>query len=84
MKKLPIGIWNFQKIREDQYVYVDKTCITAGLVDRCKYLCLSRPRWFGKSLFLDTLHNLFGGRKELFAGLAVEKKPCLVCSYIAP
>ncbi len=74
MKKLPIGIQTFSEIRQNNYVYVDKTDIAAGLVDRYKYVFLSRPRRFGKSLFLDTLHNLFEGKKELFAGLAAEKK----------
>ncbi len=73
MKKLPIGIQTFQKIREDDYVYVDKTDLAAQLIDRYQYVFLSRPRRFGKSLFLDTLHNLFEGKKELFTGLAAEK-----------
>ncbi len=73
MKKLPIGIQTFQKIREDNYLYVDKTGIAVDLIDRYRYVFLSRPRRFGKSLFLDTIHNLFEGRKELFTGLAAEK-----------
>ncbi len=73
MKKLPIGIQTFQKIRTDDYAYVDKTGIAVDLVERYQYVFLSRPRRFGKSLFLDTLHNLFEGRQELFAGLAAEK-----------
>ncbi len=74
MKKLPIGIQTFSEIIEKNYVYVDKTGIASRLVDRYKYVFLSRPRRFGKSLFLDTLHNLFEGRKELFTGLAAEKE----------
>ncbi len=74
MKKLPIGIQTFQKIREDDYVYVDKTDLAVQLIDRYQYVFLSRPRRFGKSLFLDTLHNLFEGKKELFTGLAAEKE----------
>ncbi len=74
MKKLPIGIQTFRKIREDDYVYVDKSGIAARLIDRYQYVFLSRPRRFGKSLFLDTLHNLFEGKKELFSGLAAEKE----------
>ncbi len=72
MKKLPIGIQTFQKIREDNYVYVDKTGIAVNLINRYQYVFLSRPRRFGKSLFLDTLHNLFEGKKELFSCLAAE------------
>ncbi len=73
MKKLPIGIQTFQKIREGDYAYVDKTGIAVNLIDRYQYVFLSRPRRFGKSLFLDTLHNLFEGKKELFSGLLAEK-----------
>ncbi len=72
MKKLPIGIQTFQKIREDEYVYVDKTDMAVDLINRYQYVFLSRPRRFGKSLFVDTLHNIFEGRKELFTGLAAE------------
>ncbi len=69
MKKLPIGIQTFSEIIENNYVYVDKTGIAAELINRYKYVFLSRPRRFGKSLFLDTLHSLFEGKKELFSGL---------------
>ncbi len=72
MKKLPIGIQTFQKIREDDYIYVDKTGIAVDLINRYQYVFLSRPRRFGKSLFLDTLKNLFEGRKVLFSGLIAE------------
>ncbi len=73
MKKLPIGIQTFQKIREDDYVYVDKTDIAVDWINRYQYVFLSRPRRFGKSLFLDILHNIFEGKKELFTVLAAEK-----------
>ncbi len=73
MKKLPVGIQTFSEIIKNKYVYVDKTGIAADLIDRYKYVFLSRPRRFGKSLFLDTLHALFEGKKELFAGLTAEK-----------
>ncbi len=73
MKKLPIGIQTFQKIRGDDYVYVDKTDLAVDLINSYQYVFLSRPRRFGKSLFVDTLHNLFEGKKELFTGLAAEK-----------
>ncbi len=72
MKKLPIGIQTFQKIRKDDYVYVDKTDLAIQLINHYQHVFLSRPRRFGKSLFVDTLHNLFEGRKELFTGLTAE------------
>ncbi len=55
MKKLPIGIQTFSEIRIDDYVYIDKTGIALNLINNGKYYFLSRPRRFGKSLFLDTL-----------------------------
>ena len=74
LKKLPIGIQTFSDIRKDDYVYVDKTDIAFNLIDSYRYAFLSRPRRFGKSLFLDTLKNIFEGNKELFKGLAIEHK----------
>ncbi len=74
MKKLPIGIQTFREIIEKDYAYVDKTGIAVRLINHYKYVFLSRPRRFGKSLFVDTLRQLFAGRKELFAGLAAETK----------
>ena len=74
LKKLPIGIQTFSEIREDDYVYVDKTDIAYNLIDSYKYVFLSRPRRFGKSLFLDTLRNIFEAKKEHFKGLAIEDK----------
>jgi hypothetical protein len=71
MKKLPLGIQNFPEIRTENYVYIDKTQLALKLVDSGKYYFLSRPRRFGKSLFLDTLKCLFEGKKELFKGLFV-------------
>ncbi len=73
MKKLPIGIQTFEQIIKNNYLYVDKTGIAVELIDRYKYVFLSRPRRFGKSLFLDTIHNLFEGKRSLFTGLAAEK-----------
>ena len=70
MKKLPIGIQTFSEIIEEQYAYVDKTGIAVDLVESGKYYFLSRPRRFGKSLFISTLQALFEGRQELFPGLA--------------
>jgi len=73
MKKLPIGIQTFSKIRIGQYCYVDKTRFVADLAnDSGEYYFLSRPRRFGKSLFLDTLNQAFSGNKEYFKGLFLE------------
>ncbi|UQB43291.1 ATP-binding protein [Thiomicrospira microaerophila] len=74
LKKLPIGIQTFSEIREDDYVYIDKTALAYELLQSYKYVFLSRPRRFGKSLFLDTLRNIFEGNKHFFAGLAIEDK----------
>ena len=71
--KYPIGIQSFAQIREDGYVYVDKTALIHNLVTTGKIYFLSRPRRFGKSLLVSTLKNYFLGRKELFKGLAIEK-----------
>ena len=73
-KKLPIGIQTFAKIREgDEYYYVDKTPLACQLVEQGTHYFLSRPRRFGKSLFLDTLAELFEGNAALFTGLHAEK-----------
>jgi hypothetical protein len=74
MKKLPIGIQTFEKIRSDDYIYIDKTDIAFDIITNYTYVFLSRPRRFGKSLFLDTLRNIFEGKKELFKGLAIYDK----------
>ncbi len=70
-KRLPLGIQTFRTIREEGFYYVDKTSFAARLVDEGRHYFLSRPRRFGKSLFLDTLHELFAGSEDLFAGLAI-------------
>jgi len=72
MKKLPIGIQSFEEIRKENYYYVDKTHFVEKLASEGKYYFLSRPRRFGKSLFLDTLRQAFLGKKELFKGLYLE------------
>ncbi len=69
IKKLPIGIQTFEKIAQGNYCYVDKTHFVRKLLDEGTYYFLSRPRRFGKSLFLSTLRAAFEGRKELFQGL---------------
>jgi hypothetical protein len=71
--KYPIGIQNFAKVRQDGYVYVDKTALIYQLADRGSYYFLSRPRRFGKSLLVSTMAAYFSGQKELFHGLALEQ-----------
>ena len=72
-KKLPIGIQTLREIRQDDCYYVDKTPLALQLVQQGKYFFLSRPRRFGKSLFLDTLKELFEGNAALFRGLYAER-----------
>ena len=67
----PIGIQSFEKLREGDYIYVDKTALLYNLTRQSQYVFLSRPRRFGKSLVLSTLEAYFEGRKELFEGLAM-------------
>ena len=74
MKKLPVGIQTFSKIIEGDYLYIDNTEIAHSLIESYQYDFLSRPRRFGKSLFLDTLKNIFEGNRELFRGLLIEKQ----------
>ena len=70
----PIGIQTFSKIREGNYLYIDKTAYVYRMTHSASsYMFLSRPRRFGKSLLTSTLHSYFSGRKELFHGLAMEK-----------
>ncbi|HEB61923.1 MAG TPA: hypothetical protein ENI82_02115 [Bacteroidetes bacterium] len=71
MKKLPIGIQTFSDIIKEGFVYVDKTEIAYKLINNGRYYFLSRPRRFGKSLFLDTLKEIFEGNKEIFKGLYI-------------
>jgi len=71
--KYPIGIQSFDKIREDGFVYVDKTALIYDLVKNGNIYFLSRPRRFGKSLLISTLECYFKGRKELFKGLAIDE-----------
>lgn len=70
--KYPIGIQQFEKLREDEWVYVDKTRQVYELVQGGSCYFLSRPRRFGKSLLLSTLEAYFQGKKHLFEGLAIE------------
>jgi len=73
MQKLPIGIQSFEGLRTDGFAYVDKTKLVYDLIHNGKYIFLSRPRRFGKSLLLSTLKAYFQGKKELFAGLAISE-----------
>ena len=68
-RRLPIGIQTFREIREGDYYYVDKTGFALRLIAEGTHYFLSRPRRFGKSLFLDTLAELFAGNEPLFRGL---------------
>ena len=73
LKELPIGIQNFESLRRDNYLYVDKTALVYKLATTGKYYFLSRPRRFGKSMLISTLHAYFDGKKELFDGLAISE-----------
>ena len=73
-RKLPIGIQTFREIRAENYYYVDKTAYIRRMMDEGKHYFLSRPRRFGKSLFLDTLKELFEGNEALFEGLHIHDR----------
>ena len=73
-RKLPLGIQDFADLRENGYLYVDKTEFIYNLVSNGKPFFLSRPRRFGKSLLLSTIEAYFLGKKELFTGLAISKE----------
>ena len=70
-KKLPIGIQAFEKLRTDNFLYVDKTAYVYQLAKNNVPYFLSRPRRFGKSLLLSTMKSYWEGRKDLFEGLAI-------------
>ena len=72
-KKYPVGIQSFEKVREGDYFYIDKTELVYQLVQGGQYYFLGRPRRFGKSLLVSTLEAYFQGRKDLFKGLAMER-----------
>jgi hypothetical protein len=74
MKKLPIGIQTFEKIRKDDFIYVDKTRLIYELTRSGTYYFFTRPRRFGKSLLLTTLKSFFLGKKELFKDLYIFDK----------
>ena len=70
-RRYPVGIQTFSEIRKGGYVYVDKTDLVWKLTHDAKYIFLSRPRRFGKSLLITTLDSYFQGRKDLFEGLKI-------------
>lgn len=72
--KYPVGIQQFDKLRQEKYVYIDKTHHIYDLVENGCYYFLSRPRRFGKSLLLSTIEAYFSGKRELFEGLAIAEK----------
>ena len=73
IRKMPIGVQDFEDLRRNKYVYVDKTNYVYRLAQMGKVYFLSRPRRFGKSLLLSTLKQYFLGNKDIFKGLAIEK-----------
>ena len=81
MKKLPIGIQSFRKIRESDYFYVDKTEYIFNLIQSEGSIFLSRPRRFGKSLLVSTLEELFRGNRNLFEGLWIDSSGYEFPSY---
>ena len=84
LKTLPIGTYNFEKLRRMNCVYVDKTARLVKLVEAGAWYFLSRPRRFGKSLTLSTLDALFSGKAELFRGLAAEAWAAEQAKHPAP
>ena len=71
-KKLPVGIQTFENLIREGYYYVDKTRFLQEMAFQGKYYFLSRPRRFGKSLFLSTIKSAFEGKQDLFHGLYLE------------
>ena len=71
-QKYPVGVQTFEKLRQENYIYVDKTALVYELACQSVPIFLSRPRRFGKSLLLSTIDAYFSGRRELFKGLAIE------------
>ena len=70
-KRLPLGVQDFEFLRQDDYLYIDKTALIYDLVHNNRAVFLSRPRRFGKSLLLSTIRYYFMGKKELFEGLKI-------------
>ena len=72
--KYPIGIQNFEDLRLNNYIYIDKTKYIYKLANEGKYYFLSRPRRFGKILLISTMEAYFQGKRELFDGLAIQQE----------
>lgn len=72
MRKYPIGLQDFRKIREGDFLYIDKTRHIHELITSGHYYFFSRPRRFGKSLILSTIKEIFNGSQQLFKGLWIE------------
>ena len=72
MRKLPIGILTFDKLREENYLYVDKAAMVYKIASKYTPYFLSSPRRFGKSLLISTFEAYFQGRNDLFLFLAIE------------
>ena len=70
--RYPVGVQSFEKIREEDFLYVDKTDLIFSIIKEKGYFFLSRPRRFGKSLLLSTLEAYYKGRRDLFKGLALD------------
>ena len=70
--KYPVGMATFSELIERGYTYVDKTAYIKHLLDQGKFIFMSRPRRFGKSLLLSTLESYFEGRRDLFKGLEAD------------
>ena len=83
IRKLPIGIQDFEKLRRDCCVYVDKTQFVYQLAQTSSPYFLGRPRRFGKSLFLSTLKAYFEGNKDIFEGLKIAEleKDWIECPF---
>ena len=75
LQNLPIGIQDFESLRRSDFLYIDKTELIYKMIKGGRYYFLSRPRRFGKSLLMSTIHAVFDGKRELFEGLAIVDKP---------
>ena len=73
MKKLTLGLQNFQKIASEDFIYIDKTRQIYDLIELGKLFFLSRPRRFGKSLLISIFKHIFSGNRDLFKGLYIYK-----------
>jgi predicted AAA-ATPase len=73
LRKLPVNVSSFKRMMQENYIYVDKTRIIHDILERERFLFLSRPRRFGKSLLVSTLAELFSGNKEFFKDLWIGK-----------